>query len=175
MNIKWVGCHPANFSKGRRQNSKIEAIVVHVMAGTLVGTDAFFAQGRPKAPSSAHYGIGHPWKKPDVWEIHQYVKDEDTSFHAGVVVNPTWKLWKPGFNPNWNTIGIEHEGFADTKWSDDLYRVSAGLIRSLCDKYKIPIDRDHIIGHREVYAVKPCPGMCDLDKLVQMVKEVKVG
>lgn len=175
LDIKWVGCHAANYAAGRMRGGRIykpEAIVVHVMDGTLVGTDAFFNLGRPKAPSSAHYGIGQAFRKPGVFEVHQYVKDEDTAFHSGVIYNPTWAGFRQGINPNWNTIGIEHEGRADTVWPEEQYRLSALLIRQLCDRWKIPVDRAHIIGHRELYAVKPCPGKCDLDRLVKMAAAV---
>jgi N-acetyl-anhydromuramyl-L-alanine amidase AmpD len=169
---KWVGCHPTNYSKTRLRGGRLfkpEAIVVHVMEGSLVGTDAHFATARPGKESSAHYGIGTPWKQPGKLEIHQYVQDEDISFHAGVVAKPTWKRYDSTINPNWNTIGIEHEGTALSRWSDAMYDASASLIRQLCSKWRIPVDRDHIVGHREIYAVKSCPGQCDLDRLVQLV------
>ncbi len=50
------------------------------------------------------------------------------------------------------SIGIEHEGYvSDPKWfTDTMYRSSAKLSAYLCQKYSIPIDRYHIIGHNEV-------------------------
>src|SRR5258708_18197834 len=44
------------------------------------------------------------------------MKEEDTAFHAGVLVNPTWTLLRPGVNPNSYTIGVEHEGKPDDLW-----------------------------------------------------------
>jgi hypothetical protein len=81
---------------------------------------------------------------------------------------------KPDVNPNWYTIGIEHEGRADTPWSNALYDASARLIDEICRRWAIPCDRDHIIGYREIRADKTCPGIeVDLDKLVDMVKEIR--
>ena len=79
---------------------------------------------------------------------------------------------KPDVNPNWYTIGIEHEGRADTIWSDTLYNTSARLIDEICRRWAIPCDRDHIIGHREIRSDKTCPGFnVDLDKLVDMAND----
>ncbi len=138
---------------------------MHLMDGSLVGTDTWFLQARPEAPTSAHYGIGKDGS------IHQYVKDEDRSFHGGRVLAPTWKglSLHPGVNPNSWTIGIEHEGRPADVWTDAMYAASASLIRMLSEKWAIPLDRQHIAGHHEIYAPKVCPGPhCDLDKLIAL-------
>ena len=53
----------------------------------------------------------------------------------------------------WNRymLGIEHEGFANNPawYTEEQYQASADLTRYLCDKYSIPKDRNHIIGHNE--------------------------
>lgn len=173
MKITWRGAASTNFSKGRKLGSvtqRPEAIVIHVMDGSFVGTRAWFGAARNKGQSSTHYGISL------TGEIDQYVKEEDTAYHAGNVhpFPPKWKGFN-GSNPNATTIGIEHEGKADTIWPQAMYEASAELIRDICDRWNIPIDRDHIIGHKEIYSLKACPGKCDLDKLVRMAKEVKVS
>ena len=45
-----------------------------------------------------------------------------------------------------------HEAFvAQSRWyTDAMYRSSAALVRYLCDKYNIPMDRQHIRGHNEL-------------------------
>jgi N-acetylmuramoyl-L-alanine amidase len=97
------------------------------------------------------------------------VAESDRAWHTGRIVAPTWRLLKTDVNPNWYTIGIEHEGRADTPWSDALYKASARLIDEICRRWSIPCDRDHIIGHREIRSDKTCPGFeVDLDKLVDM-------
>src|SRR5881275_244407 len=100
-----------NFVPGRKGYSPI-AIVVHIMEGTLSGTDSWFAN--PVSQVSAHYGLGKSG------EVHQYVKETDTAWHAGRVNAPSWKLIKASgnkyINPNYYTIGIEHEGNEDTEW-----------------------------------------------------------
>lgn len=139
-----------NFTVGRGAQ-KPELIVLHIMAGTLIGTDDWFSQ--PVSQVSAHYGIGH------AGEIHQYVQEKDTAWHAGSVSSPSFKLYKQGVNPNSYTIGIEHEGNdLSVDGTPTQKAASATLIKDICTRLNIPIDRDHIIGHYQVYALKPnCP------------------
>ena len=93
-----------NFWSGRK-GFRPEAVVIHIMEGTLPGTDSWFASSSSQV--SAHYGVGKSG------EIHQYVKEGDTAWHAGRVDRPTWKLLKPDINPNLYTIGVEQEGYAN--------------------------------------------------------------
>ena len=72
-----------NFTQGRR-TYRPEAIVIHVMDGTLKGTDGWFSS--PLSQVSAHYGIGRNG------EVHQYVEEIDTAWHAGRIHDPTWPL-----------------------------------------------------------------------------------
>jgi N-acetyl-anhydromuramyl-L-alanine amidase AmpD len=133
------------------------------MEGTLRGTDAWFNDPRSKV--SSHYGIGK------AGEVHQYVREADSAYHAGRVYKPTWKGVRPGLSPNLYTLGIEHEGFAADVWPEAMVSASAALIRELCERWSVPIDRAHVIGHREIYAHKTCPGTgVDLDRLVELAR-----
>lgn len=161
LQIDWLGS--PNKETGRR-GFRPEAIVVHIMDGTLVGTDAWFAN--PKSAVSAHYGIG------SAGQIHQYVAESDTAWHAGRRAQPTWRLIKPTPNPNSYTIGIEHEGHADTPWSDAMLAASTQLAAEVCNRWSVAVDRDHLIGHREIYARKSCPGTwLSLDDWVRRVRQ----
>lgn len=151
-----------NFSK---RNLKPELIVVHIMAGSLQGTDSWFASTESQV--SAHYGIGKNG------EIHQYVKEEDKAWHAGRVSNPSFKLYKQGINPNEYTIGVEHEGTDLSKCPEIELQTSANLIKEICARWNIPIDREHIIGHYQVFSEKPnCPATDKsvIDKIINMAK-----
>ncbi|KNX39198.1 amidase [Luteipulveratus halotolerans] len=73
--------------------------------------------------------------------IAQHLEPKDVGWHAG-----NWYI-------NGHSIGLEHEGFAaqGAPWySEPMYRTSATLVRYLADKYAIPVDRGHIIGHDQV-------------------------
>lgn len=149
----WKGAHPRNFSSGRA-GYRPEAIVIHIMDGTLVGTDAWFNDAASRV--SAHYGVGKSGA------VHQYVKEVDSAHHAGTIVRPTWPLLKQRVNPNFYTLGIEHEGFgaAGTAWPAAMLEASLALVRELAGRWDIPMDERHIIPHRMIRANKPhCPGI----------------
>lgn len=157
--IKWIGS--VHRLKGR-QGFRPEAVVVHIMEGTLVGTDAWFND--PVSKVSAHYGIGKNG------QIHQYVLETDVAYHAGRrSKTPAWTGIKARVNPNLYTIGIEHEGDENSPWPDQMYAASAELIRDICTRWSIPIDAEHIVCHRDIYGAKTCPGkVVDIKKLIQM-------
>jgi N-acetyl-anhydromuramyl-L-alanine amidase AmpD len=161
QDIKWIGA--ANYSKGR-QGYRPGAIVIHIMQGSLTATDSWFRAAESKV--SAHYGIGR------TGEVHQYVAEGDTAYHAGRVKDPTWSLIKPGINPNLYTVGIEHEGMSGEAWPEALYDTSAALVAEAALRWAIPLDRDHVIGHYEIYSPKAfCPGSgVDLETLIEMAK-----
>src|SRR6516162_6853627 len=120
MEIQWIGCPAENFRKGRPNGHRPEAVVVHIMDGSFSAGESVFMNGATQ--KSAHYGISR------TGEVHQYVDESDTAFHAGIVVRPQWELLKPGVNPNFYTIGIEHAGRADDVWPDAQLATSASLI-----------------------------------------------
>lgn len=162
---KWVGS--PNRQKGRA-GFRPEAVVVHIIEGTLASADSWF--GTTKSQVSAHYGIGKRG------EIHQYVGEADTAFHAGRVWKAKWNGLKPGVNPNLYTIGIEHEGNGASEWPDAMYTASARLIADVCTRWSIPIDRAHVVGHREIYGRKTCPNdVVDIDRLITMARAAAVS
>ena len=134
-------------------------------AGTEPGTDAWFAN--PGAHVSAHYGVAR------TGAIHQYVKEEDTAYHAGITAadfaRATAQVVKdrPGVNPNAYSIGIEHEGKPGDVWSDAMLAASRALVKRCAAAWQIPLDRYHVVGHHEIYPGHDCPGPAvDLDAYV---------
>jgi len=163
----WIGCPATNFHVGRRSFGP-EAIVVHIMDGSFEAGESVFRD--PSTQKSAHYGIS----KAGV--VHQYVDENDTAFHAGIVVNPTWSLLKPGVNPNFYTCGIEHEGKPDDVWPDEQLAASAALILQIAARWAIPLDSNHVIRHREIRASKTCPGnWLQLDALLARIPPGSTG
>lgn len=148
--IKWIGCPETNFHRGRPFGLRPEAIVVHIMDGSFAAGESVFRD--PTTRKSAHYGISK------IGEVHQYVDENDTAFHAGIVVNPTWALLKPRVNPNFYTIGVEHEGRPDDIWPDAQLSASAALIGQIAARWKIALDDLHVVRHHQIRASKTCPG-----------------
>lgn len=152
----FVGCAPVNFRRGRPAAFKPEAIVIHIGEGSLRSIDMQFND--PNARVSAHYCVS---KSGD---IHQYVDEKDVAFHAGTIDRPDWPGLKPGstpgtfINPNFYTIGIEHEGFADDQWPDTQLATSAALVGEIARRWNIPLDENHVIRHHQIRFLKSCPG-----------------
>jgi hypothetical protein len=111
---------------------KIDLIVIHATEGDLQGSTRWLQVRRSK--TSAHFVIsrgGH---------IFQLVRLADVAWHAG------------NRRVNTHSIGIEHVGFVGDPrgFTNTEYRASARLVAWLCLRYRIPVDRRHIIGHAEV-------------------------
>jgi N-acetylmuramoyl-L-alanine amidase len=180
MNVVWKGCDAGNYKPGRK-DSKLEdhppeAIVIHLMDGSIGSCDNWFNTSpadRKKAgwtagPSSAHYGIGRDGV------IHQYVSEVDQAYHAGRIDKASWKGLKPGLNPNLYTIGIEHEGKTTDVWTEMQIEASAALIAVIAVRWHIPLDREHVVGHNEIFALKACPGPhANLDLLIQKAQAIE--
>ncbi|MCX5309898.1 peptidoglycan-binding protein [Streptomyces sp. NBC_00154] len=124
----WVPADSHNFTVGR--TATIDKLIIHVTQGSYAGSIKWFQD--PTAEASAHYVV-----RSSDGQITQTVRDSDTAYHAK--------------QANASALGIEHEGYIDDpSWfTDTMYRASAALTRALCDKYGIPKDRAHIIGHSE--------------------------
>lgn len=162
MEISWVGCHSANYIAGRR-GFHPEAIVVHTLPGDMA--DAETAVFDPSSQKSAHYAISL------TGEVHQYVDESDTAFHAGIVVLPDWKLLKRnGVNPNFYTIGIEFENSPTAPWPGAQALAGNLLVLQIASRWGIPLDTDHVIGHNRIRASQACP-----DDSVDMARLLRKG
>ena len=154
---------------GSRDGNPIKYICVHISAGTLSSMDNTFAN--PTSEVSANYGIGLNG------EIHQYVDDDKVAWANGGVLNPTAQIVKDNLwvNQNKISLSVENEGYDLGKAPESQLNALVELIRTLATKYGIPLDRTHIIGHREVTTKKPtCPSFDNtiLDKIVQRCQVV---
>jgi hypothetical protein len=117
----------------------IRYIVIHDTETEYYATIRYFQN--PTAQASSHYVL-----KSSNGEITQMVENRDVAWTAG-----NWYI-------NAHSINFEHEGYAisGASWyTESLYRASARLARYLADKYGIPLDRGHIIGHDEVPGMRP--------------------
>ncbi len=133
--------------------SPIDRIVIHWFGeGTLDSANSRFQN--PTSKVSAHYGISGDL-------VYQWVKEEEVAYHSG------------DYGMNQRSIGIEHDATTDHNASESTYKTSIELIKIICKKYSIPIDRTHIIKHSEVKPTQ-CPGTIDLDRIIREVSEEQV-
>jgi len=175
VNLSWMGCASRNFRVGRT-NHAVEALVLHIIEGSQIGCDATFLDNNLVEPRSAHYSISK------TGEIHHYVLEKDTAFHAGKLVNPSWPGLKRSngayVNPNLYSIGIEHEGRATDEWTDELYAASAALLREISQRHPAlkTLSRNNVALHREIRADKSCPGFkLNLDRLMDAVNAAAIA
>lgn len=126
------------------------AIVLHCTEGSFESADSWIKN--IQSAVSYHYVV-----KSD-GEIVQYVKDEDTAWANGLIVNPLWEGIIERENPNLYTISIAFAGLA--KEGPTLAQVvnMAKLVANLSTKHNIPIDYQHVIPHNEIRTDKLCPG-----------------
>ncbi len=103
--------------------------------------------------------------------------EADTAFHAGRLRDPTATLLAEE-DPNRVTIGIEFEDDGNptgVQRPDVQYRAGAALIAAAAQRWGISLDREHVVGHRELFAAKLCPGNLDLDRLIAEAAAVRGG
>jgi hypothetical protein len=111
----------------------IDRIVIHATeGGSLIGNVSWLAGDASE--SSAHYVVSRDG------QIVQLVPLHDVAWHSG------------NRAVNEHSIGIEHIGETDDPagFTAAEYRASAQLVAWLARRYRIPINRRHIIGHAEV-------------------------
>lgn len=80
-------------------------LIVHIMQGSLGGTDAWFRD--PGTQASAHFGVGRKGK------IIQWLDTADRAWHA--------------VDANGYSIGVEHEGFSGEPLSDNQIETTGHL------------------------------------------------
>jgi N-acetyl-anhydromuramyl-L-alanine amidase AmpD len=129
----WVAASPANYRRADRPDDyAIDRVVIHVTQGSYASAVKAFQD--PGHRAAAHYIVRGDGR------VTQMIRELDVAFHAG-----NWEY-------NQRSVGIEHEGFVDraSSFTDAMYAASARLTARICDRYGIPVDREHIIGHVEV-------------------------
>jgi N-acetyl-anhydromuramyl-L-alanine amidase AmpD len=144
---------PAKWFQAMPSGRAIKRVVIHITDGGALAknTAAYFADPKDKngnpVKASAHYVVGQ------AGEIYQCVREKDIAWHAGP-------------SGNSDTIGIEHNARSAKELNKTdpglpltqvQYAASVALVKDICTRYKIPLDRAHIIGHNEADPKNPHP------------------
>lgn len=143
---RFVAPHPGNWS--RRSSRSIRRVVIHTIEGSEGG--AINWMKNPASKVTSHYIISHTGR------ITQLVADKDVAYHVR--------------GNNGDTIGIENEGYAGRNgWTNAQMNANIALVKWLCEEYKIPKSRSHVLGH---YQLDPSrrtdPGrFFDWDRLIR--------
>lgn len=97
------------------------------------------------------------WHKNNGWVGigYHYVIRKDGTIEKG---RPDWTVGAHAYGENWHTIGIHLSGdFSVAEPTEAQIESTAMLLANLCTDYGIPIDEDHIVGHRDLMSTD-CPG-----------------
>jgi hypothetical protein len=134
---------PADFGNydpaNRPKDMKIKYIVIHDTEGSYESAISHFQD------TNSYVSCNYVIRSSD-GAITEMVRPTDVAWCAG-----DWYV-------NMHAINIEHEGVATegAAWyTEAMYKSSATLVRYLAQKYDIPLDRQHIIGHGEVPTLSP--------------------
>lgn len=126
---EWIPTSCRNKCTEGRATFKVEMILIHDTEGNWNASVATLQNDPNK---SVQYIIDVDGR------VGQFVTEETTAWHAG------------NFNFNQRSVGIEHVGYATKPFPEPLYASSAKLTDYLANKYQVPKDRAHIIGHDQV-------------------------
>ncbi|NJQ03034.1 N-acetylmuramoyl-L-alanine amidase [Streptomyces zingiberis] len=157
---EWIAASGANWRRADRPyDFRIDRVVIHVIQGDYAVAVKVFQD--PGHRASTHYVV-----RTSDGHVAQMVRELDVAYHAG---NRSY---------NERSVGIEHEGFVDRAdtITDATYRASAALTAGICDRYDLPRDREHIVGHVEIPGTDhtdPGPHW-DWDRYLRMVRDVPV-
>jgi hypothetical protein len=144
-----------NFSQGASdRDSKIKWIIIHTteMGGTTGALNVLSGYRKStgemyKRKASTQYFVNKQG------EVYNLVPDNHKAWHVGTKkrVNDT------------NSIGIEHEGWAadPNNWTPAMVTATAGLIKYLTDKYKIPLVYEGLGPRRYATNSKGHPSLSD--------------
>ncbi|GEB50457.1 hypothetical protein SCA03_30080 [Streptomyces cacaoi] len=152
---------PISVNYTKNGQSSVKGVVIHIMAGTLSGTDSWFRN--PAARVSAHFGTGK------AGQLYQWVDTKDRAWHAASA-NSTW-------------LGIENEGKGGDKLTGKQLDRCAEVLAWAHRTYGVPLQVTHSPGGRGLgyHAMggaswgghTACPGSPIVAQLGQIVSRAK--
>ena len=131
-----------NFRYSLEERGKTDMIVLHHTGGSDI--DASAEQIHDWHLNQSWAGIGY-----------HFVIRKDGTIERG---RPEYAIGSHAYGENSHTLGIHLSGDFEQAYPTQAQIESAALlIANLCEKYNIPTDRAHIVGHCDLMATD-CPG-----------------
>jgi len=131
-----------DFAAPLSKRASTNRIIIHHTGGADI--DAYSEQIHKWHLAAGYAGIGY-----------HFVIRKSGEIERG---RPAWAVGSHAYGANFDSLGIHLSGdFTYNKPTNFQIESCANLIANLCAEYVIPIDRKHIIGHRETIATD-CPG-----------------
>lgn len=163
--ITWVDIPTSNYHVGRTTNSP-DVCVIHIGEGDKQSIISTFTD--PSVQKSSHFLVCKDGS------ITQFVSTKNTAYCNGIVVNPVAELvlQRLPTNPNDYTFSIENEGISTIDITPAQYATNALILSYLHKAWNLPLDGTHVIRHRSIEASKTCPGLVDVEKILQMARQL---
>ncbi|MGW2169131.1 N-acetylmuramoyl-L-alanine amidase [Streptomyces sp. NPDC001705] len=150
---------PINFTANGQ--AEVRGVVVHIMAGTLPGTDSWFRN--PKAQASSHFGTSK------AGALYQWVDTKD-------------RAWaQAGGNPSW--LSVENEGQGGDVLTDEQLDKNALVLAWSHQLYSVPLQVAsgpsgrglgwHAMGGSSWGGHTSCPGSKIVAQLPEIVRRAK--
>jgi N-acetyl-anhydromuramyl-L-alanine amidase AmpD len=123
---------PAEWIPSPNFNSRggmaVSHVIVHDTEGNYAGSLSWLTTTVSQV--SSHYLL-----RSSDGHVAQLVRESDRAWHVRC-----WNSW---------TVGLEHEGYVNqpSYFTPQMYQSSAALVRDICRRHGIPMDRLHIVGH----------------------------
>lgn len=162
--IEFITIPTSNYRE-REAGITPDAIAIHIAEGLKGSVVATFKDATVQ--KSSHFLVNKDGS------ITQFVSTSKVSYCTGNIDNPINELvLNRTTNPNSWTFSIEHEGFSTADITPAQYATTSKLCKFLHDKWGVPLDRTHIFGHREAYSLKSCPGLINIDHIIQLARKL---
>ena len=98
--------------------------------------------------------------------MYHYVVRKDGSIERG---RPHWTIGAHACGENSHTIGIHVCGnFEVGQPTDKQIEALSMLLGTICYEYQLPIDGDHVVGHRDLMATA-----CPVENLYNILQTVR--
>lgn len=153
-----------------RNGTRIDMVILHHSATTNVNSVLSMMTSGSRTVS-ANYVLGNDG------HIYGVVPEELRAWTSGSSTDGG-----KGAQFDRRAITFECANLSTNGWtiSDATYESLAKLLADFHNRYGIPLDRDHVVGHRELYTKwrasysTACPGGMDIDRVVNMAR-AKIG
>src|SRR3990167_1359566 len=160
-----------NYKKGRGEQKPLILVIHRISLPGLTAGSAISRFTDPKQEVSSHAICKYDGT------IINLVRDSDTAFCNGVVVNPKSSLVKmyfqKGISINEISLSLENEGSEYADLTSEQYKANASWVKEKCIKFNIPINALHVIRHDQIRSDKTCPGKINIEKIIILASKAE--
>ncbi len=174
--------HANNIRPGRNHPRVLVLHTPEEDADEREGTPHYFSRDllleNPPRRASTHYYISGGLDTPGDGDLYQMVPESQGAIANGVLGKPYPRDTDQTISLNLQSLSVELEGRAHTihetmKRDNPQWETTVKWIESRSAKYDIPLDTQHVIGHKDVSAERSDPGQLNIDQLVRDARALR--